>query len=63
MKIRVSVKCPNSSVTSTKKTGVLIASEYVDVRDLLVRMHSEDRRTRDRARKILLNFIYQIEHG
>lgn len=39
--------------------GSLVASEYVDIRDLLIRMHSEDRQTRDRARKILLNFIYE----
>lgn len=63
MKIRISVKCPNSSVTSIKKNSVFIASEYVDVRDIMVRMHSEDRRTRDRAKKILLNFIYQMEHS
>ncbi|WP_330983639.1 MULTISPECIES: hypothetical protein [Enterobacterales] len=39
----------------------LIASEFVDVRDLLVRMHSDEPAVRDSARKILVNFICTAE--
>ncbi|EAS2833389.1 hypothetical protein AV553_20920 [Salmonella enterica] len=58
MMIKVVIQYPETSAQSFALKQNLIASEYVDIRDLLVRMHSEDRKTRERARKILLNFIF-----
>lgn len=49
----------DASGSNIMDNGMIESREYVDLRDLLVRMHSGDVATAAAAKKKILNFIHQ----
>lgn len=59
MMIKAITKLLDASEANIMITGMFEFTEYVDIRDLLVRMHSEDQATAQAAKKTILNLIAQ----
>lgn len=59
MMIKAITKISDASEINIMSNGMIEITEYVDVRDLLVRMHSTDRATAEAAKKTVLNLISQ----
>lgn len=61
MMIKATTKLYDTSASDVISKGKYAIIKHVDVRDLLVRMYSEDPNTRDSAKKTLLNLIRQTD--
>ncbi|MDE7599643.1 hypothetical protein NVR57_13080 [Enterobacter asburiae] len=59
MMIKAITKISDASGSNIMGNGMIEITEYVDLRDLLVRMHSADAATATAAKKKILNFIHQ----
>lgn len=57
--IKAITKLSDASEANIMTNGMFKFTKDVDVRDLLVRMHSDDQTTAQTAKKTLLNFLAQ----